>query len=173
MLLADFPRTESDIQQTDKDVNCHMRQMKSRRLEPKNLPPHPPPPTTSGPNSSTCLFACESCFTALSLLSVDLCGPLRAYCLIPNSFPFVGDKTPSGGLHPLLLLRRCRTRRGCARRGGRPARASWFPLLNNSACLFTSSLLTLKLQPPVTLLLNTLVIMTSALPLALPSWIKC
>lgn len=55
---------------------------------------------------------------------------------------------------------------------GRPACVSRFSLLNNSACLFTCSLLTLKLQPPVTLLLNTLMIMTSALPLALPSCVK-
>lgn len=55
---------------------------------------------------------------------------------------------------------------------GRPACVSRFSLLNNSACLFTCSLLTLKLQPPVTLLLNTLMIMTSALPLAIPSCVK-
>lgn len=45
-------------------------------------------------------------------------------------------------------------------------------VLNYSACLFTCSLLTLKQHPPVTLLLNTLMIMTSASPLALPSCIK-
>lgn len=46
------------------------------------------------------------------------------------------------------------------------------PVSNNSTRSFTCSLLPLKLQPPVTLLFNTLMIMTSALPLALPSCIK-
>lgn len=45
-------------------------------------------------------------------------------------------------------------------------------VLNNSACLFTCALLTQKQHPPVTLLLNTLMIMTSASPLALPACIK-
>lgn len=44
-----------------------------------------------------------------------------------------------------------------------------FSVLNNSARLFTCSLLTLKQHPPVTLPLNMLMIMSSASPLALPS----
>lgn len=51
-------------------------------------------------------------------------------------------------------------------------RSELVSVLNNSACLFTCSLLTLKQHPPVTLLLNTLVITTSASPLALHSCIK-